>query len=141
MLPVYIGSVLLLVGFLAAQGLLRDMTNRTLASMLDPFGVVATSQLTAYWSISDRNTRLLPLEGVLLWNRLLWLGIAGVVLAFTTWRFRMAQAGHQRPPWRGRRGRRRRGRRRRAACAASHRARSAVFACCRGWSGSISARR
>jgi len=93
MLPVYIGSVLLLVGFLAAQGLLRDMNNKMLASLLDPFGVVATSQLTAYWSISERNTRLLPLEGFLLWNRLLWLGIAAAALAFTTWRFRMAQAG------------------------------------------------
>jgi ABC-2 type transport system permease protein len=93
MLPVYIGSVLLLVGFLAAQGLLRDMTNKTLASLLDPFGVVATSQLTAYWSISERNTRLLPLEGFLLWNRLLWLGLAAIVLGLTTWRFRMARAG------------------------------------------------
>ena len=93
MLPVYIGSVLLLIGFLAAQGLLRDMTNKTLASMLDPFGVVATSQLTAYWSISERNTRLLPLEGLLLWNRLLWLAIGAAVIGLTTWRFRMAQAG------------------------------------------------
>ena len=93
MLPVYIGSVLLLIGFLAAQGLLRDMTNKTLASMLDPFGVVATSQMTAYWSISERNTRLVPLEGLLLWNRLLWLAIGAAVIALTTWRFRMAQAG------------------------------------------------
>ncbi len=95
MLPVYIGSVLLLIGFLAAQGLLRDMTNKTVASLLDPFGVVATSQLTAYWSISERNLRLLPLEGYLLWNRLLWLAIAAVVIGFTVWRFRMAQSGSQ----------------------------------------------
>ena len=93
MLPVYIGSVLLLIGFLAAQGLLRDMANKTLASLLDPFGVVATSQLTAYWSISERNTRLVPLEGFLLWNRLLWLAIGAAVIGITTWRFRMAQAG------------------------------------------------
>ena len=93
MLPVYIGSVVCLVGFLAAQGLLRDMTNKAVASMLDPFGVVATSQLTAYWSISERNLRLVPLEGYLLWNRLLWLAIAAVVIAITAWRFRMVQPG------------------------------------------------
>jgi len=93
MLPVYIGSVLLLIGFLAAQGLLRDMSNKTLASLLDPFGVVATSQLTAYWSISERNTRYVPLEGFLLWNRLLWLAIGAAVIGITTWRFRMTQAG------------------------------------------------
>jgi len=93
MLPVYIGSVICLVGFLAAQGLLRDMANKTLASMLDPFGVVATSQLTAYWSISERNTRLLPFEGLLLWNRLLWLAIGAAIIAVTAWRFRFAQEG------------------------------------------------
>jgi hypothetical protein len=93
MLPVYIGSAILLIGFLAAQGLLRDMTNKTIASLLDPFGVVATSQLTAYWSISERNLRLVPFEGYLLWNRLLWLAIGAVIIGLTTWRFRMAQAG------------------------------------------------
>ncbi|HQR09789.1 MAG TPA: M1 family aminopeptidase [Casimicrobiaceae bacterium] len=93
MLPVYIGSVLLLIGFLAAQGLLRDMTNKTMASLLDPFGVVATSQLTAYWSISERNLRLLPLEGYLLWNRLLWLAIGALIIGLATWRFRMTQSG------------------------------------------------
>ncbi|MEO8345686.1 MAG: M1 family aminopeptidase [Betaproteobacteria bacterium] len=93
MLPVYIGSAILLIGFLAAQGLLRDMTNKTLASLLDPFGVVATSQLTAYWSISDRNLRLVPFEGFLLWNRLVWLAIGAAIIGLTTWRFRMAQAG------------------------------------------------
>ena len=66
MLPVYVGSVLLLLGYLAAQGLLRDMENKFTAAMLDPFGVVATSRLTEYWSISERNTRLIPFEGLLL---------------------------------------------------------------------------
>jgi ABC-type transport system involved in multi-copper enzyme maturation permease subunit len=93
MLPVYIGSVLCLIGFLASQGLLRDMTNKSLASLLDPLGVIATSQLTAYWSISERNTRMLPLEGLLLWNRLLWLAIGAAVIGFSAWRFRMTQGG------------------------------------------------
>jgi len=93
MLPVYIGSVICLVGFLAAQGLLRDMANKTLASMLDPFGVVATSQLTAYWSISERNTRMLPFDSLLLWNRLLWLAIGAAIIGVTAWRFRFAQEG------------------------------------------------
>jgi ABC-type transport system involved in multi-copper enzyme maturation permease subunit len=72
MLPVYIGSVVLLIGYLAAQGLLRNIDNKTLGAMLDPFGLVANSRLTEYWSIDERNTRLVPLEGVLLWTRLLW---------------------------------------------------------------------
>jgi ABC-2 type transport system permease protein len=91
MLPVYVGSVVLLIGYLAAQGLLRDMDNKLLAVMLDPFGVTATSKLTEYWSISERNTRLVPLAGFLLWNRLLWLALGAVALGFTAWRFRFTQ--------------------------------------------------
>jgi Aminopeptidase N len=93
MLPVYIGSVLLLIGYLAAQGLLRDMDNKTIASMLDPFGVTANAKLTEYWSIDERNTRLVPLAGLLLWNRLLWLAIGAAVLGFCASRFTFTQAG------------------------------------------------
>jgi len=91
MLPVYIASVVLLIGYLAARGLLRDLDNKTLAAMLDPFGVTANANLTEYWSISERNTRLVPLAGVLLWNRLLWMSIAGVVLAICSYRFTFTQ--------------------------------------------------
>ena len=91
MLPVYIASVVLLVGYLAARGLLRDLDNKTLAALLDPFGVTANSNLTEYWSISERNTRLVPLDGVLLWNRLLWLSIVGVVVAVCGNRFAFTQ--------------------------------------------------
>src|SRR5262249_48623445 len=55
MLPVYVGSVLVLIGYLAAQGLLRNIDNKTLGAMLDPFGQVANSRLTEYWSISEKN--------------------------------------------------------------------------------------
>jgi ABC-2 type transport system permease protein len=93
MLPVYIGSVLLLIGYLAAQGLLRDIDNKTLAATIDPFGVVANSRLTEYWSISERNTRLIPLEGLLLWNRLLWLGIGAAIIAVCGRRFALTHPG------------------------------------------------
>jgi len=91
MLPVYVASILLLVGYLAARGLLRDLDNKTLAAMIDPFGVTANSRLTEYWSIDERNHRLIPLEGVLLWNRLLWLSIGAAALAFCKHRFAFAQ--------------------------------------------------
>ncbi|MEO7057967.1 MAG: M1 family aminopeptidase [Caldimonas sp.] len=92
MLPVYIGSVLILLGWLIAQQLMRDVDNRTLAALIDPFGSRALSVLTEYWTIAERNTRLVPLNGVLLWNRVLWLGVAACVSALLAWRFSFAAA-------------------------------------------------
>ncbi len=91
MLPVYVGSVLILIGYLAAQGLLRDIDNKLLASLIDPFGLLANSRLTEYWSISEKNTRAIPFESYLLWNRMLWLGVAAAVIAVCLSRFTYGQ--------------------------------------------------
>ena len=64
--------------------------------MLDPFGVVATSKLTEYWSISERNTRLVPFDGLLLWNRMLWLSIGAAVIGFYRLAVPLHPAGHER---------------------------------------------
>ncbi len=88
MLPVYVGAVVLMIGYLVAGRLTRDLENRTLAALLDPFALAAVSRLTAYWTVVERNTRLVPLAGVLLANRLIWGGLGVATLAFTFLRFR-----------------------------------------------------
>jgi ABC-type transport system involved in multi-copper enzyme maturation permease subunit len=90
MLPVYLGSVLALIGYLIARSLLRDVDNKTLASLVDPFGVTAAAVLTRYWTIADRNSALVPLDGVLAANRALWIGIGAAIMAFCYGRFRFA---------------------------------------------------
>ena len=90
MLPVYIGSVLMLIGQMIASQLVRDIDNKTIAALVDPFGSRALSVLAEYWTVAERNTRTVPLEGVLLWNRLLWMGIGAGVAALCAWRFSFA---------------------------------------------------
>jgi ABC-2 type transport system permease protein len=90
MLPVYIGSVLMLIGQMIASQLVRDIDNKTLAALVDPFGSRALSILAEYWTVAERNTRTVPLEGVLLWNRLLWVAIGAGVAAVCAWRFSFA---------------------------------------------------
>jgi ABC-2 type transport system permease protein len=87
MLPVYAGSVILLIGYFVADQLSADITMSTLAAMIDPFGGNAVAKLTQYWTPFQRNTQIVPLTGVLLWNRILWLGIGAVVLVLTYVRF------------------------------------------------------
>src|SRR5947207_12997598 len=97
MLPIYVGSVLLLVGWLAANALIRTMENKTLAALIDPFGSIAMSRLTEYWSIAERNEWLVPVEGLLLANRALWLGVAALVSGLTFGRSRLTAARQGRP--------------------------------------------
>ena len=85
------------VGFFVAYGiagaLLEDIENERLATLLDPFGFSAFGVATRYWTVFDKNTQLLPLEGVFLWNRVLWIGVALAIFALAYWRFDFAKTG------------------------------------------------
>ncbi|MGH7718360.1 MAG: ABC transporter permease/M1 family aminopeptidase, partial [Gemmatimonadaceae bacterium] len=87
----YVGSVLLVfMGFFVAT-LVRFFVKQDLGMLLDPIGInFIVEDLAHSWTTIERNTRLLELEGTVLWNRLLWLGVALVALAFTYLRFRFA---------------------------------------------------
>ncbi|MEX5746619.1 M1 family aminopeptidase [Massilia sp. X63] len=87
MLPVYVASIVMMVGYIVAPSLARDLDYKTLAALIDPFGTTALIRLTEYWPIAERNTRPITLEGVYLVNRLIWLGFGLVVLLLGYWRF------------------------------------------------------
>jgi hypothetical protein len=87
MLPVYVASVVMLVGYIVAPSLARDLDYKTFAALIDPFGSTAVIRITEYWTISERNARTIPFEGVYLINRLIWCGFAASVLLLGYWRF------------------------------------------------------
>lgn len=58
-----------------------DIDNQFLSAMVDPFGREALSVANLGSSISDKNTEISSLEGVFLYNRLLWSGL-GLLLFF-----------------------------------------------------------
>jgi len=101
----YLGSLLLcFMGFFVASLLLFK---RGLGTLLDPIGIrFVVEDLAHLWTTIEKNTRLLQLEGVVLSNRLLWLGIALGALAVTWLRFRFAHRSES--TWRKRRRTRRR---------------------------------
>lgn len=91
MLPVYVGSVVVLIGWLVAQQLVRNLDNKMLAALIDPFGSRALAVLTQYWTVAERNSLDIALEGPLLWNRMLWLSVAAIVAVVCAWRFSFAR--------------------------------------------------
>ena len=83
----FITAIVLLVGYIIAQNLIGDLDNEFLAAMLDPFGITALSQVTKYWTVADKNTLLLPMDGPIGWNRLLWVAVSIVVFVVAYRRF------------------------------------------------------
>ncbi len=59
----------------------------TFAALLDPFGLSAFLAETRYWTIAERNERLVPLAGTFLASRLLCLGASALALALAFRRF------------------------------------------------------
>jgi ABC-2 type transport system permease protein len=90
MLPVYAGGVLLLIGYLLVSDLLGDPTKSSWLSLADPFGLSSSDRTTQYWTPFDRNTRLIPLNGLLLANRIVWMAISLAIFLFTYFKFQFA---------------------------------------------------
>lgn len=76
----FITVILLLFVQSMVSSFTNDADNRFIAGLLDPFGSEALSYYTKYWTVSEQNVNLLPFEGVVIYNRLLWLGISLLVL-------------------------------------------------------------
>ncbi|MEH6436312.1 ABC transporter permease/M1 family aminopeptidase [Massilia sp. DD77] len=89
MLPVYVVSVVMMIGYVIAPSLARDLDYKTLAALIDPFGTTSLIRLTEYWPIAERNTRAVALEGVYLVNRLVWTALGAVVLLLGYWRLHL----------------------------------------------------
>jgi hypothetical protein len=96
-LPIYVVSIVFLIGYLIANSFVREIERHTLAALLDPFGQTATRFLTEYWPSAERNTRLIGLSGLFLANRLLWLGIAAAIATYAYRRFAFAHLPPTRP--------------------------------------------
>lgn len=92
MLPVYAGSVILLIGYFVAAQLSGPATPSVWGSLADPFGSNAMDRITRYWTPFQRNTQLIPLTGALLWNRAFWLGVGAALLAVTYVKFGFSYA-------------------------------------------------
>lgn len=97
MMATYLGVVGLVSGFVVLQRSFRDEPAiEAVVAMAEPFGARAFSDVTRYWTIAERNAMLPDLGGLLLWNRLFWIGIAMLCLAVAYACHRAAEASRRR---------------------------------------------
>lgn len=102
MLASYIGVLVLVMLYLAVSILASaDPTNLPIAARYEPLGSAAIGEATRYWTAAEMNTRLVPLEGNLLFNRLFTLGLSVLFLGLAWARFSMTERAPSR--WRQKR--------------------------------------
>jgi len=87
----FLGTLLLLTLYQVTQSLLSDLDKEWIAALLDPFAIGTYQLVTKYWTVSEKNSVALRLEGLMLWNRLLWFGVSGLIFAVTLRNFRFEE--------------------------------------------------
>lgn len=88
LLLTYVAIVAFMMLYGVSQNFLGEPELRNMAALFDPFGAAAYTEVTRYWTAFERNDNLIPLHGLFLYNRLLWLSISLALIGLTYWRFR-----------------------------------------------------
>ncbi|MCB0482025.1 MAG: hypothetical protein KDC83_11375 [Flavobacteriales bacterium] len=82
----FVGTLLILVGYIISGTFLSDLENETLAALLDPFGIRSYFVVSRYFTPAEKNTLAPAFEGVLLANRLIWVSL-GLLITLVSYRF------------------------------------------------------
>ena len=94
MMATYLGVIGFVSGFFMLQGAFSDRPElQTAIAVAEPFAGRALSDAVRYWTVAERNVMLPELTGALLYNRLLWVGIAVLCLALACAAYRFADQG------------------------------------------------
>ena len=84
---IYFGGILLFLFYFVALFFLDHTNNTTVIGISDPFGLNGVRYQMGNSSTAQHNSTLIPFNGPLAINRLLWPGLSLVVLLFTYVRF------------------------------------------------------
>jgi len=96
MMATYVGAVAFLMLNIVLTALFAKPQYDYIVGLVEPFGLGAFFEATKYWTASDRNTMLPPLDGIILYNRAIWFSISFLFLALTYGIFRFEARGAKR---------------------------------------------
>jgi ABC-2 type transport system permease protein len=94
-LAIYVQGIVVFAFYLVISQLMGDADTNNLYSIAEPFGLSATRELTRYWTTAEQNTQVVTLSSFLLYNRLLWTGIAAVIMLLFARFFTFSKAAPQ----------------------------------------------
>jgi ABC-2 type transport system permease protein len=80
MMAGYICALGMFILYVIAGQVFDEPEQRTIRALLDPFALNTFGEYTRYWTAFEKNSLTPDFEGIILQNRLLWLGIGSVIL-------------------------------------------------------------
>ncbi len=85
---IFVGFASIIV-LIMLQGIIEDVLSqhKELLALLDPFAQNTFTYITQHWTIAEQNNNLLPFAKILLFNRLIWLSIAGIIFGWSYYKF------------------------------------------------------
>lgn len=86
----YLAVVSFVAGFFVLQS---GFVGQIAVAVVEPFAGRALVDAVRYWTVAERNVMLPEITGALLYNRLLWIGVAGACLVLAGAYYRFAEPG------------------------------------------------
>ncbi|MGC4038450.1 MAG: hypothetical protein QM764_20975 [Chitinophagaceae bacterium] len=84
---IYSSGIFLFLGYIIGNFFIRASTNTTLVNLADPFGNKSIELINDARTVAEKNSQLVIVQGMYLFNRILWTGIGAIMLAFTWKKF------------------------------------------------------
>lgn len=91
---IYTQGIVLVVLYAIGNSFLRDLDSQQMASLIDPFGLHTFLSATRYWTPTEQNTQLLTLDGMVLYNRLIWaaVGLGALLTTYFAFSFNVVRS-------------------------------------------------
>ena len=80
LIVVYTQGIILVVAYLLVSITTNKGQSTDLPGLLDPFAINTINRIVEHWTLTDRNSLALPVDTLLIYNRLLWMGVGVVAL-------------------------------------------------------------
>ncbi len=79
----FVGALVIIIAYIISGTLMSDIDNETLGALTDTFGIRAYSLYAKYYTPIEKNTLSPAFTGILLLNRLVWIGLGAGILALS----------------------------------------------------------
>ena len=79
----FVGALIIIIAYSVSGNYLSDLDNETLGALVDTFGNRTYGIVSKYYTPLEKNTLNPSFSGLMLWNRLIWIGLSLGLLAFS----------------------------------------------------------